>query len=219
MTQCPLLHPGPGCDWCGSDLPGRRRRWCSDECSRANWEHHDWNAARFARLRADNWTCVRCGFIGWNDQKIIRLQTTDHELDPYPPMREDWAVALGLLDPADANATIFNSHADRRRRAAIDKLPPAALEIIKAERHIRQIGRALIRHRSGAHQLEVNHKTPRQGKGYGPGCHHHPDELETLCRPCHVDETTRQRRNLPSWRDDPRPIEIIEGRGLQKSLI
>jgi hypothetical protein len=41
---------------------------------------------------------------------------------------------------------------------------------------------------------EVNHKDPLVGRGYHQGCHHHLDGLETLCHPCHVVETTRQRR-------------------------
>lgn len=40
--------------------------------------------------------------------------------------------------------------------------------------------------------LEVNHIVPREGRGYGWGCHHHLSNLETLCHPCHVAETTRQ---------------------------
>lgn len=43
-------------------------------------------------------------------------------------------------------------------------------------------------------ELEVNHKDPREGRGYHEGCHHHQDRLETLCHDCHVIETTRQGR-------------------------
>lgn len=42
--------------------------------------------------------------------------------------------------------------------------------------------------------LEVNHKDPRVGRGYDKGCAHHLDGLETLCHPCHVIETNKQRR-------------------------
>lgn len=41
--------------------------------------------------------------------------------------------------------------------------------------------------------IEVNHVEPRDGLGYGPGCHHHQDNLETLCHACHVAVTTLQR--------------------------
>lgn len=43
--------------------------------------------------------------------------------------------------------------------------------------------------------LEVNHIVPREGRGYGPGCQHHQDELEVLCHADHVAETTRQIRD------------------------
>lgn len=42
--------------------------------------------------------------------------------------------------------------------------------------------------------LEVNHRIPRNGRGYtGASCAHHQDRLETLCHRCHVKVTKRQR--------------------------
>ena len=40
--------------------------------------------------------------------------------------------------------------------------------------------------------VEVNHRWPRLGRGYGSGCHHHLADLETLCHPCHVRVTNGQ---------------------------
>lgn len=40
--------------------------------------------------------------------------------------------------------------------------------------------------------LEVNHITPREGAGYGWGCHHHLEGLETLCLWHHRQITNRQ---------------------------
>lgn len=53
---------GPGlCRWCDGPLEGKRRRWCSDECSWAFTSNHMWSAAsRAARKRDDN-ACVQCG--------------------------------------------------------------------------------------------------------------------------------------------------------------
>lgn len=45
----------------------------------------------------------------------------------------------------------------------------------------------------GAGALEVNHKIPRNGRGYGAGCHNHLTNLETLCHYHHVEVTRRQR--------------------------
>lgn len=41
-------------------------------------------------------------------------------------------------------------------------------------------------------RLEVNHIVPREGRGYGFGCHNHQDNLETLCQPCHRAVTNAQ---------------------------
>lgn len=40
--------------------------------------------------------------------------------------------------------------------------------------------------------LEVNHIAPRNGQGYGWGCAHHLDGLETLCHQHHVEVTRDQ---------------------------
>lgn len=48
--------------------------------------------------------------------------------------------------------------------------------------------------RCGGNGSEVNHIEPRRGEGYHAGCHHHLDNLETLCHGCHVEVTTAQRR-------------------------
>lgn len=47
--------------------------------------------------------------------------------------------------------------------------------------------------RCGTVGREVNHITPRYGSGYQTGCHNHQDNLETLCRPCHLAVTRIQR--------------------------
>ena len=42
-------------------------------------------------------------------------------------------------------------------------------------------------------KLEVNHIVPREGRGYGQGCHNHQENLETLCHTCHLAVTAQQR--------------------------
>lgn len=51
--------------------------------------------------------------------------------------------------------------------------------------------------------LEVNHIVPRNGGGYGPGCHHHQDNLEALCHQGHLEVTAAQR----GYHQEPTPEE------------
>lgn len=44
---------------------------------------------------------------------------------------------------------------------------------------------------------EVNHIVPRNGQGYGIGCHNHQDNLATLCHACHLVVTAEQRGFVP----------------------
>ena len=53
--------------------------------------------------------------------------------------------------------------------------------------------RAVLTGKSPGNWLEVNHITPRNGAGYGTGCHHNQENLETLCHRHHVKVTRRQR--------------------------
>ncbi len=46
--------------------------------------------------------------------------------------------------------------------------------------------------------LEVHHIVAREGHGYGAGCHHHLDGLETLCHRCHAVITAEQQRTARS---------------------
>ena len=59
---------------------------------------------------------------------------------------------------------------------------------------------------------EVNHIDPRCGMGYGPGCHNHQENLETLCHPCHLKTTKKQnsaRRLAQRRRLDTAPSGIL----------
>lgn len=51
---------------------------------------------------------------------------------------------------------------------------------------------------------EVNHIVPRDGAGYGNGCHHHQDNLETLCHKCHLLTTAEQRGHVPGGKQRAR---------------
>ncbi len=49
------------CHWCGNKLVGRRRKWCSDQCSKIWWNNHIYSAARKCAKRRDHYKCVKCG--------------------------------------------------------------------------------------------------------------------------------------------------------------
>jgi hypothetical protein len=147
---CVLARPnGPGtCDWDGTPLTGRQRRWCSAACATAAFDNHSWTYAREAALRRDRHTCQRCGY----------------QRPPQPNWR----------DFADADQSALTAHggADAAYWDAYNTW------------------------RRNLRALEVNHKTPILGLHGHSGCHHHLDGLETLCdRPCHLEETNRQRRD------------------------
>ena len=105
------------CHWCGSELPARRRSWCSSACQRLFEDNHVWSLARRRKRRRAKYRCETCG-------------SREH--------------------------------------------------------------------------LEVNHIVPVVGAGYALSCHHHLDNLELLCRACHVQVTNRQReerKGLPDTAD------------------
>ena len=71
--------------------------------------------------------------------------------------------------------------------------------------------------RAERRDCEVNHRTARQGAGYGPGCHHHlsPDHsgvggLEVLCRAHHREITTAQAKERAARRKAARAADTTE---------
>lgn len=48
------------CRWCNAELPGRRTRWCSNECSLQYDRNHVWSVASHVRKREDHDRCVEC---------------------------------------------------------------------------------------------------------------------------------------------------------------
>ncbi len=63
MIDCGMIVDIPGhcaVAFCGKPLPKRRRRWCSDKCSRVYGQNHFWGNARHEARRRDGYKCVRC---------------------------------------------------------------------------------------------------------------------------------------------------------------
>jgi len=63
LAVCSLAPPlaDGACSWCGTELPPRRRSWCSDRCGDAFWANHWWSVARQSAKRRDRYRCRRCG--------------------------------------------------------------------------------------------------------------------------------------------------------------
>lgn len=67
------------CSWCGTVLPARRRRWCSDECGRAYADNHAWTNAREVAKDRAGYRCERCTA----SPPSVRLDV--HHRDPVDP--------------------------------------------------------------------------------------------------------------------------------------
>jgi hypothetical protein len=50
-----------GCRRCGTELSGRRKAWCSNECRDWYYRHHVWTVARHRAMVVAEWKCQRCG--------------------------------------------------------------------------------------------------------------------------------------------------------------
>lgn len=64
------LHEN-GCGGCGSPLPKRRIRWCSDECAKAWYIDHLWAFARDECMRRADRKCLGCGALATEVDHII----------------------------------------------------------------------------------------------------------------------------------------------------
>lgn len=184
LVRCPLaagpFPPGDRrCDWCGTGLEGRRRRWCSDDCSNAYSRNHAWTSARAAAIRRDE-VCQTCGSDGVHPAEywyafLVGICGRHPPRFQFPSWR-DWARANGWL-AAESNESLDAYRAFLRARSRPYEI--AAELAIDAHRRT---------------QLEVNHVVPCLGAHRENSCAHHLDGLIVLCHPCHVAETNRQRR-------------------------
>lgn len=205
------------CAWCGRELSGRRTRWCSDRCEGDFLSNHWPQPGRAAAMARDGYACVRCGFVSWREARAARAledrNPSGMVVWPAPTSFGDWAVALGLITIEEREDMSWDRDPSIDER--IRQLPPAIEELIRAERAgwERLADEELARRPSWLgqrHELEVNHIQPVRGVRVA-GCHHHLDNLETLCRPCHVQTTRKQilstraaggTRSIACWEGD-----------------
>ncbi len=127
-------------------------------------------------------TCGACGkdLVGRLHWFCRSLPGTDHIDGPATTCRDRyaqnhfWAEARNAAIRRDGGKCVRCGEKAEGQR-----------EVISRDGH-------LLRHAPVA--AEVNHIDPRNGAGYGNGCHNHQDGLETLCHKCHVLTTTQQGR-------------------------
>lgn len=182
LAACPLAAgPFPPaerrCDWCAATLEGRRRRWCSDDCANAYSRNHAWTSARAAALARDR-VCQRCGSDGVHPAErwyAFLVYFCGRHPRYAPDSWRAWCRENGWYPDHVEALDAYRAFLRRRVRPYEE----AARITIDAHR------------RSG---LEVNHRVPCLGAHKAASCAHHLDGLETLCHPCHLAETARQRR-------------------------
>ncbi len=123
---------------------------------------------------------------------------------PYGNLR-NFIYSCSVVTPSTVNCWVCRSPLPNRRRK---KYCSDACSLLYAQNHVWSCARwaALLRDKwrcvtCGAKDkkvngkywsLEVNHIVPREGKGMTAGCHHHLDNLQTLCHTCHVKVTNQQ---------------------------
>lgn len=178
LAACPLAAgPFPPearrCDWCGSGLEGRRRRWCSDGCGQAYSRNHAWTSARAAAIARDR-VCVRCGSDGRAPSETWCCVLEVLCPPPAPPRLVDWCRSHGWFPDHVEARDAWRAEARRLERPW-------------------QLAHAVLAKDRARHWLEVNHRVPCLGAHSENSCAHHLDGLEVLCHRCHVGETARQR--------------------------
>lgn len=76
------------CPWCGKDVNNKRRRFCSEDCSRWYQNFTVWGRGRGAYsyriLCRDNFTCQDCGsYHGVINEHGMAIPTSDGELEVH----------------------------------------------------------------------------------------------------------------------------------------
>lgn len=65
------------CTWCGEQVPGRRRTWCSERCVEAFKSEHDWAYIRGRVRERDGGVCRHCGCDTDKVRRLLRLVRQD----------------------------------------------------------------------------------------------------------------------------------------------
>lgn len=184
LLTCPLIDPraqaaradrswnrlkrAPCCLWCGGPLAGRRMIWCSDPCWQNHYGNHRWNSASARRLLADGGRCVRCGDRA-GASRTCEGPEARAAMEAYEVALRAYERAARLAGPF-GEVPAYPEYPRRRRQGWRECWDPDCKSF----------------HALAQGRLQIDHRVPREGRGYGDGCHHHQDNLQTLCVPCHA---------------------------------
>lgn len=186
MNECPYLEGNPPwtCHRCDKPLP---RRQDGEPHSNRRWCSRECSD-EWARQHV--WDLARRAALARDDYRCVRRRA-----------HEDEDNVRTELEPlvAEIDAAIEELEGDERWGDEWRDLYDRKLALNDQ-----------YQARIGAGDLEVNHIEPRRGEGYAAGCHHHLDNLETLCHPCHVEVTTAQRYGFSrSAREMPTQLSLV----------
>lgn len=172
------------CNWCGEPLPltslgnvSLVRRWCSRLVRVTiggqgyEWTHGAVWSANHSWSTARELAVIRSG------GRCDLCAATPEDIEVCQVCRRAWPCPVGARDPdlwltTPSNAAVHRPGPETRRSSWYSGTVSAT-------------------------QLEVNHVEPRNGAGYDKGCWNHQSNLQVLCHPCHVAETTRQIQERP----------------------
>jgi ribosomal protein S27AE len=110
------------CLWCGKELPKRRRKYCSDECSHEYFIHNIaplwWNVAKERAIKRANHLCEKCGKWGYlevhHKEKLGKYEARHNS----PKNRQDNLIVLCRKCHEEAH----HPNSDTVRRDKIKKI-------------------------------------------------------------------------------------------------
>lgn len=208
----PYVAAPPGvCRWCGKVCPGRRTAWCSDDCVGEYTIRSSGSSARARVFERDGGACCACGLDTAELQE--RLRSMHNKLQQLAEkLADDYALTLAQRYGSDEG--VIRTRRSPEFRAGYDAIVEFMLEMIEcgfsrcigivcsiAYGQIPAFTRTL---------WEANHVTPVIFGGGMCGL----DGLETLCVPCHNEDSQdvcRRVRAVKRGKPFPvvRPNEIV----------